>query len=89
MEYSLLHQSAQKLGGEEGVALGVPLEIVRQASFVDRIEAPSRAHERTQILRFEPAQVESQSLRLSDQRREMLIERVATAQLVGPIGHDQ
>jgi hypothetical protein len=89
VEHTLLHQGAQELGGEKGVAFGVLLEIGGQAGLRGRIEPPSRANQCAQGIQFQPAQIEPQPLRFPDQRRELLVKRMAPGQLVHPIGHDQ
>ena len=74
---NLLLQRAEELGREEGIALGMLLQIGDETRFVRRRKAVASGDERAQGVGVEAAQIEPQPLRLAHQRRQLLGERVA------------
>ena len=88
-EQRFLLQRAEELGGEQRVALGVPVQVGDEARFVGGRETVAGRDEGAQGSRVEATQIEPEPLCLAHQRRQLRGEGMAPRQFVAAVGDEQ
>src|SRR5215208_7179975 len=86
---SLFLERPQELPGKEGVAFRMALEIVDETILLVRRQSPAAAENGPQFIDLHSAQVEAKSLGVTNQRRQLSVERITLRRLVDAIGHQQ
>ena len=88
-EHCLFGQGAQEFGGEQRVALGMPIEIGDEPIFIRPAETVTRRDEGAECIHVESSQLESEPVCLAHERRQLHGKGMEPRQVFAAVCDDQ